>query len=320
MKLACLTFTQNGAGLANQLQAHFEGQVDIFSKENYKANLPRIFQDYEGIVFLASTGIAVRLSTPFLQDKAHDPAVIVVDDLGRYTISLLSGHLGGANALAQTIADILGCQPIITTASDGRGFEAVDLFAQRNGFIIENLEDAKSITAIMVDGHPIQMVSDIEVSIDYPHLVQEQPAGCIYVTSQAQITCPVPYCILRPKILHVGIGCRKGKPEEEILKAIHEVFQTHNLSIKSLASVATVEAKQHEVGIHEACAALDVPLRIFTNQEIHAVQHQFTESTFVQSHIGVTAVCEPCAYLAGGRLIVPKTAVNGITVAVAQRT
>jgi cobalt-precorrin 5A hydrolase len=322
LKIACLTFTQSGEQIAATIRTAFRklvsggAQVDIFTKSDYKEHLHDIFREYTGIVFISSTGIAVRLSAPFLQDKTRDPAVVVVDDLGRYAISLISGHLGGANDLANEIANILDCQPIITTASDGRGIEAVDLFAKRNNLFIENQSDAKIITAMMVEGQPIRLISEIDARIGYDSIVDDNPAGCIYVTSQEQINCDVPYCILRPKNLNVGLGCRRGKTKEEILRAITQVFQEHNLNVNSIKTVATIDVKKDEAGILETCEALQCELHFYTREDIKQVQHRFSASELVQSTIGVSAVCEPCAYLAGGEIIVEKTIIDGITVAV----
>jgi cobalt-precorrin 5A hydrolase len=326
--IACIAFTQNGERLAEKVRRAFDGAVDVLTKDSYKAELPQVFETFDGIVFIASTGIAVRLSAPFLQDKTRDPAVVVVDDLGRYAISLISGHLGGANALAEEIASFLGCQPIITTASDGRGFEAVDLFAQRNHLIIENPEDAKTITAMMVDEQPcsammvdeqpITLKSEIPVIWNYPYFVEQGTAGYVYITSQHSIVCDLPYCILRPRNLNVGIGCRRGKTHDEILAAIKQVFQVHNLSLKSIKALATVDIKRDEQGLIEAGDTLQRPIKCYTKEEIQQVQHRFAASAFVQSTIGISGVCEPCAYLAGGEIIVGKTVINGITIAVAK--
>jgi cobalt-precorrin 5A hydrolase len=318
-KIACFTFTQNGEQIAAQIQSRYHEHIDVFTKVDYKEHLPRVFTEYDRLVFISSTGIAVRLCAPLLKDKTSDPAVVVVDDLGRYAISLVSGHLGGANELAQKIAKVLNCQPIITTASDGRGIEAVDLFAKRNNLFIENLNDAKIMTAMMVEGHPIRLISEIDARIGYDNIVDDNPAGCIYITSQNQVNSDIPYCILRPKNLNVGLGCKRGKTKEEILRAITQVFQEHNLHLNSIKTIATIEMKQDEVGIIETCHELGCELKIHLNEEIHKVQHLFPASELVQSAVGVTAVCEPCAYLAGGELIVGKTVVDGVTVAVARK-
>ena len=315
-KIACITFTGHGVSLAEEIRAGLDGEVEILTKDTYKSALPQVFETCDGLVFIASTGIAVRLCAPFLQNKTHDPAIVVIDDLGRYAISLLSGHLGGANALAQEIASILGAQPVITTASDSRGFEAVDLFAQRNHLCIENLKDAKTITAMMVDEQPIKLVSEISVTWNYPYFVKQQAAGYVYVTSQQTVNSDLPHCVLRPRNLNVGIGCRRGKTQEDILQAIQQVFERHSLALKSIKMLATIEIKQDEQGLLETSQTLHCPLQCYSKEEIQQVQQQFTASPLVQAKIGVTGVCEPCASLAGGELIVGKTVINGVTIAV----
>jgi cobalt-precorrin 5A hydrolase len=110
----------------------------------------------------------------------------------------------------------------------------------------------------------------------------------------------------------------RGKTKEEILKAIAQVFREHNLTINSIKAIATIEIKKDEPGILETCQALGCELKIYTTDQIKQVQHLFNQSQFVQSQIGIPAVCEPCAYLAGGEIIVNKTALNGVTVAVAR--
>ena len=320
MNIACLTFTHRGFELAERLQGSYQGRVEVFAKETYKDELPRIFEEFEGVVFVASTGIAVRLSAPFLKGKTKDPAIVVVDDMGRYAISLVSGHLGGANALAQEIAELLDCQPIITTASDARKIESIDMFAQRHHLVIADMLDAKLITGMMVDGRPIRLDSEIPVTLDYPHLSDDEYDGCIYVTSQRYMESNVPCCVLHPKTLHVGLGCRRGKTAKEIMDAITQVFQEENLCLSSIRSIATTEIKQEEPGILEAVNRLGAELRIFTHSQIRSVQDRFVRSEFVERTIGVSAVSEPCAYLAGGDVIVGKIAMHGVTVAVARET
>ncbi len=318
MKIACLSFSRKGAFIAGVIQNKFQGKVNCYTRSDYKDHLDKIFREFDGIVFISSTGIAVRISVPYLESKATDPAVVVIDDMGKYAISLLSGHLGGANQLAETLAKITGSQPIITTASDGRGIEAVDLFAKRWDLIIDSLDSARQITALMVDGKRIGFTSMFPETIHYPNLVNDHPDGCIFVDITEKIDCPVPCCILRPRILHIGIGCRKGKPAADILGAIRQVFLSNNLSLKSINSLATIELKKDEPGIREACQHFDCDLKIHTTDEIRSVQHLFEKSTFVEEHTGVGSVCEPCAWLSGDAMIVNKTVIDGVTIAVSK--
>jgi len=318
MKIACLYFTDSGGAIAKRIKYSSDYEVHVYSKENYKNSLNDIFEHYDGIVFISSTGIAIRISMPFIKSKSVDPAIVVVDDLGRYSISLLSGHIGGANELAENIANHLKCQAIITTASDGRGIEAVDMFAKRNNLYIESLEDAKKITSMMVAGEAIKIESEIKSKIGYGNIVYKNEVGVIFVTSKLSINYDKPSCILRPKNIIVGLGCRRGKTVDEIINALFIVFKDNDLSINSLKQIATVDVKQDESGIIEACEYLKCEMLIISREAIKVVQDKFDKSAFVESTIGVTSVCEPCAFIAGGEIIVCRTAINGITIAISK--
>jgi cobalt-precorrin 5A hydrolase len=318
MKLACIAFTDDGLNIAERIRRSQFFEADIFDKQCYKERLQDIFNKYKGIVFIGSTGIAVRLCAPFLVHKAIDPAIVVVDDLGRFSISLVSGHLGGANTLALSISEVLQCQPVITTASDGRNIEAIDMFAKNNNLFIESLDDAKKITALMIEGKPIKLESELNQELKYSNLSDINYEGVVFVSSKHDISSPKPYCVLRPKNINIGIGCRRGKTKDEILKAIEEVFAKNNISLRSINRIATVDVKSDEVGIIEACEALKCKMIIFSREEISKVEDKFSASDFVKSNIGVASVCEPCAHLTGGEIIVPRTVMNGITIAISK--
>ncbi len=316
MKIACLFFSASGKKIAEKIRNDLGDPVDCFTQDNYKKNLDRIFADYDGIIFISATGIAVRISVPYLKNKRQDPAIVVVDDMANFTISLVSGHIGGANELTNRIASLLENQAVITTASDNRGFEAVDLFAERLGLKIEDETQAKIITAMMVDGRKISFHSELVKPIKYPNLVDKHSDGCIVVDIRKILGYEQPFCVLRPKILHVGIGCRRGTYKDKIISAINKVFEENNLSTNCIQSLATIDLKKDEVGIIEAGQQLQCQVTFYSSDQISSISHLFQNSDFVKETIGVGSVCEPCAFLAGGELIVGKTVFNGITIAV----
>lgn len=318
MKLACIAFTTAGLGIADRIKSAACFDVDIFDKYGYKEQLDSIFSQYKHIVFISSVGIAVRLSAPFLIHKTIDPAIVAVDDLGRFSISLVSGHSGGANELALRLSEILECRPVITTASDGRGVEAIDMFAKTNELFMESLEAAKKITAMMVENKKIKLESEIKLKLGYENMSDSDYEAVVIVSSRQRVSSEKPYCILRPRNINIGIGCRRGKIREDILKAIDEVFDRYDISKRSIKSVGTVDIKSDETGIIEACKELGCKMTVFDRDSIGKVQKLFAASDFVKSKIGVSSVCEPCAYLLGGTLIVPKTGMNGITIAVSK--
>lgn len=202
------------------------------------------------------------------------------------------------------------------TRSDGRGIEPVDMFAKRCGLFIENMEDAKKLTSIMVNNGTISFVSETGDRIKYPNISNTEYEGCIYVTSKDKQDFAGPCCILRPKNLTVGIGCKRGKSKDDILNAIYRVFKDNNLSIKSIKAIASIDLKKNEKGIIEACEYLGCSFIVFSTDDVKRVQDRFKKSTFVESKVGVASVCEPCAYLAGGDMVVGKTCMDGVTVAV----
>ncbi len=322
MRIACFTFTRSGEILACNLKEKSPVDIDIYNREHYGKNLRafcgKAFEEYDALVFFSAIGIAVRMIAPYIRDKKQDPAVVVIDDLGRYAVSLLSGHIGGANELAEHIADIIHALPVITTASDGRNFEAVDVFALRNDYVIENMEDARKITALMVDNRKIEFLSELNAKIRYHNIVEEKGEGRIIVSSRLSTADNKPCVVLRPKTLHIGIGCKKDVPGSIIVGFIEKTLQENNYSSLSIGSIGTIEAKKKEEGIMEACTHFGCRMRVFSAREIEGVQHLFRGSDFVEAALGVRAVAEPCAYLCGKNIIISRIAEAGVTIAVSK--
>lgn len=338
MKVACLSFTDKGGRIGDTIinilknDASIIKEIHHYRNSSIKGGIKSILGDlidkHDGIVFISAAGIAVRMISPYIKDKRYDPAVVVVDDMGRYSISLLSGHIGGANFLCQYIANVIGAEPIITTASDGRGIESIDMYAERMNLYIENMNNIKNITSMMVNEKKIGFYSEVEGVIDYNNLVcinrgdinsyKNDIDGAICITSYENINIGMTHCILRPKNLNIGIGCRKGMSGDKIIKAIKDVLKDNNLSEKSLKSVGTIEIKKYEQGIIEACEYFNLSLKIFSKEEIQKVDYKFEKSQFVKKQVGVYSVCEPCAYLLAGNIVVNKKKINGITIAISK--
>lgn len=339
MKIACFSFTTKGEEIGDKIldcykeKSKFIKEVGHFKNSSIdggiKKILPIIVNKYNGIVFISATGIAIRLMMPFIKNKKIDPAVVVVDDLGRYSISLLSGHIGGGNILAKEIGNIIDAKPIITTASDSRGIESVDIYAMRNNLYMENMNSIKNITALMVEERKIGFYSEINTIIDYEnlvevenkeeiHLIEKKVDGFLIVTSEEYIEINIPHTILRPKNLNIGIGCRRGVKGEQIIKSIIDLFRKNNLSKKSIKSIGTISLKKDEKGIIEASKYFNCPINIYSKEEIKEVEDKFKKNKFVKEKIGVYGVSEPSAYLSGGRLIINKTIYKDITLAVSK--
>ena len=272
------------------------------------------------LIFVSALGIAVRKIAPFVKDKSTDPAVVCLDEKGTYAISVLSGHIGGANAYARKIAQALSADPVITTATDINHRFSVDAWAAENNMVIDDLKAAKAVSAAILEGD-VPMESDLAVGSPYP-------AGVV-PSSQNQAFVPgiliswekrqpfMPTLRLIPKVLHLGIGCRKGASEEQIRAIVDKVLDEYHIDRRAVSGVYSIDLKAEEEGLLAYCNANHWPLTVYTSAELKAVQGDFTASEFVQSITGVDNVCERAALREADRLVVPKTAENGVTLAVA---
>lgn len=277
------------------------------------------FAAADALVFVGATGIAVRAIAPYLKSKATDPAVVCMDEACRFVISLVSGHVGGCNRLAERIAAGVGAIPVVTTATDVNGLFAVDEFAAVRGMRIGSFRVAKEVAARLLDGRPVSFSSDFPISGDLPRgltLSSEGEVG-IAVTAKAS---DGPYgrtLVLTPRCCTVGIGCRRGKTADEIWSVVEEALAGAGISADSVARVASIDIKADEPGIAELAGRLSVPAVFYTAEELAAVPGDFPVSEKVMEVAGVGCVCERAAAASGGRLVVRRYASSGVTAAVA---
>ncbi len=355
MKISLICFSLSGRTVMDRLKEALEkegNQVEAASKSKYLPDSLEIplkdwcraqFETAHGVVFIGAAGIAVRTIASFVASKKTDPAVVVVDELGTYAISLLSGHLGGANELAQTCARILGAQPVITTATDLNGRFAVDVFAKKNSLAIHNMTAAKEVSAALLKGEPVGLFSDFPVEGELPEGLVLCGADGIPVkadwTGEEQTDGRIPGALavgiavttarecrpfsstvtLVPRVMILGMGCRKGKEESAIEQAVEELLVRHHLHRDCLKCVASVDLKAEEKGILEFCESRKLPFLTFTAEELEAVPGTFTPSGFVRKTVGVDNVCERSAKKAGGETwIEKKRGADGITTALMQ--
>ncbi len=281
------------------------------------------------IVFVGAMGIAVRSIASFVEDKLTDSPVIVIDENGRYVIPILSGHIGGANALSNEIAEVLHATSVITTATDINGLFSVDVFALRNGLKILNRNGIREVSSKLLREKEITMAIADGITIireDIPDEVRVIPA---YENS------PVDICItnlkecaqnalltLSAKEYVLGIGCKKGIGYELITEAVIKVLEKTGIKLDDVAQAASIDLKERERGLLIFSSINHIPFITFTAEELEAVKGEFSQSEFVKSVTGVSNVCERAAVAAAGtgsELIVTKQAYNGVTVAVAKR-
>ena len=291
----------------------------------------------DAIIFVGATGIAVRAIAPFICGKAVDPAVLVIDEAGRYVISLLSGHLGGANALARTAASLIEAEPIITTATDAESAFAVDTFAKENGFLLTDLRKAKEVSAKVLRGEKLRIYSDIPMErlVQRParHEAELVPAQDI---DRADIVISYRTHILKPtekssqaiglrliaKRVHVGLGARKGVTQAEVAAAVATCLEDAGIDPRAVVTLASIDLKKQEEGILAYSYESGVPFVTYTAEELRTVEGAFAGSSFVQSVTGVANVCERAAAYAAGRsghaeVLVHKTIHGNVTTAVA---
>ena len=325
MKIAIISFTRQGDEIALRLSDELSESTLFLKKHqdktfNLSSKMKELMDSFAGIIFIASTGIAVRAIAPHLKGKDRDPAVVVVDCLGKYAISLLSGHLGGANALALKVSEILRAIPIITTATDALGIEAPDVIAKNYGLEIEDLEEAKNIAAMLVEGKAVAF-KDERNTITLPKgyvSIEESHHGKVIVTHKKLIPEENLLRLIRKDIV-LGIGCRKNYEYIKMENNIIDVLDSMNIDFRAVGTIATVEVKKEEKAILQLAEELKADLKIYSLEEIKNIEHKYPGSNFVEKAIGVRAVCEPCVELTNAELISEKLNLDGMTLCVGVR-
>lgn len=256
------------------------------------------FADCGALVFVSACGIAVRAIAPFVRSKAEDPAVVVLDEAGKNVVSLLSGHLGGANELAKEIAAAVGGRAVITTATDVRGVTAVDSWAVAHDCAVENVHAVKEISSAVLAGREIGVAVTEELT-------------------------PAPWPVtlwLRPRVLVLGVGCKRGVEFSALAEAAEEFLEEAGVSPLSLAAVASIDIKKDEAAIIKLAEKYKVPFVTYSAEELRGAQGLFSYSKRVEEATGVGCVCERAAVLAaeGGVLMRGKTIYPGVTLALAK--
>lgn len=280
-----------------------------------------MFASADEMVFIGSCGIAVRQIAPHVRDKRTDPAVLCIDELGRFVIPLLSGHIGGANELALRVARALGATPVITTATDINRRFSVDAWAARHGFVIDDMGLAKEVSAEILE-RDVPLVCDFPVAGGYPNGVLPSRGGegrlGIFISWRSAAAAPFERTLrLIPRVLHLGIGCRRGTPDAAIKLAVDEVFERNSLDLRAVKCVASIDLKSDEAGLLKFCADGGWSPVFYSAEQLRELPGEFTPSEFVNGVTGVDNVCERAASVGAETLIVRKTATRGVTVAVA---
>ncbi|KPC68231.1 cobalamin biosynthesis protein CbiG [Thermoactinomyces vulgaris] len=354
--LAFVAITKHGVHMVRRLQEQLE-QADVYYMDKFargdeaarsivlfqgsvKHILPDLFRRYDGIVLFISLGAVVRMIAPILQDKKTDPAVVVVDDKGKFAISVLSGHLGGANELAKRVAAQVGATPVITTASDVQQTIAVDLFGRSFGWEIESFAKATPVSAAVVNEERVAVIQEsgepywwdydrplpdhIRVVDSCAEADQAPFDAALVVThrlldeqeEQRYLHNGVLY---RPKVLVLGIGCNKGTSAEEIEHVIVQTLNEQRFSLRSVRNVATIDLKKEEPGLLSVCKKYGWRLDTYTPDELNTVTLPDPSPT-VYRYTGAYGVSEPAALLSAGATewLLTKKKAGNVTISIAQ--
>ena len=346
IRIAIIAVTENGKNTAEKIASELENVDVFFQNRGIKELTGELFNKYECIIFISACGIAVRCIAPFLKSKFEDPAVLVVDDNGNNVISLLSGHIGGANEITLKIADVLEANPVITTSTDTNKKGALDVIVSKIGGYVENLrESAKLVNSYLVDNKRVGIYfdSDYESEKDSLNLsgfelidekteidAIEKLDALVSVTDK--LRCWVDeivynikknneekedliYIKLVPRRIALGMGCRKNTETEKMIEEFSIFSALNNIHPTAIVKTGSLIIKKDEKCMIDLSKALCAEFNLFDVDEICTCDYMFDKSEFVKKNTGVYSVAQPSAYLLSGNVISDKYKNNGTTFA-----
>ncbi|NPD32359.1 cobalamin biosynthesis protein CbiG [Eggerthellaceae bacterium zg-997] len=286
----------------------------------------------DALLFVGAAGIAVRSVAPLLRDKLLDPAVVSVDERGAFAVPLVSGHVGGANRLARQVAALCGGRAAVSTATDVNGVFAIDEWAARTGLAIVEREVAREASARLLEGLPVGLTCSFPLAGSVPsgfstldgkdaraaddsRPAADLPAVGVAIGLSEGVT-PFPRTLhLVPRVVTVGVGCRRGTPPARLRDAVLRALEAAECSRWALAAVASIDVKADEPAVIELARAWGLPLRLYAAERLASVPGSFAASAFVRQAVGVDGVCERASVAEGGTLLLAKQAGDGCTVA-----
>ena len=317
MKTRLIAFTDRGYELAERIAEWIGSKAERCKNGGLNKWTGEAFAEAEVIIFIGAAGIAVRAIAPYVRHKAEDPAVIVIDETGKFVIPILSGHLGGANEAAEMLAEKLGAMSVITTATDRNGVFAVDTWAKKQGCAIADPENIKNVSAKLLKGEKVYFLSEFKIEGTVPKEVEQGTAEMydfyvgIHNADERKLICV-------PKIVVLGIGCKKGTAREKLEKRLKLFLEENKLAECAVCEVCSIDIKKDEEGLVSFCGAHGWPLKTFSAEQLSEAKGDFSASVFVSQTVGVDNVCERSAVLgSGGNIIARKFAGDGVTIAAA---
>ena len=334
MRIAILSVSKKGYDLSFEIKELLDKDSTIIKCDVYHKDVKNtfnlLFYEYDAIIAIMASGILIRSISHLIESKTTDPAVLNIDDNGNFVISMLSGHLGGANKLTAKVADLIGATAVITTSTDVNKKLGIDVLAQDLYLSIDDTKEILHFNKSILDSK--EVVFTVNSNGNYDYLFEYlndntlEMDVSIYFSSridegEIEAKCDDHTITLRPRKIVFGIGCRRGKSCEEINKAVDIVLNDLNINKSRIDMLSSVEIKKDEKGILDLAQKLDIPvnfveldkLKLFKSDDIQ-------ESEFVKSKFGIPGVCEPSALITAGfesKLIYKKTAFNGVTISVA---
>ncbi|GEK27887.1 CbiG protein [Furfurilactobacillus siliginis] len=342
-KFGIISLTKNGSQIARKVHEVLpESELFIpdkyalakeksFPKGGFKTCFTQIFQKFDCVICVMATGIVVRSIAGLVQDKTIDPAVLVMDEQANHVISLLSGHVGGANEWANELATLMNSDPVITTATDTEHVQALDVLADKyDGWYAEFKRVTKRINGRLADGLPVALYIE-------PSLVKNDVSttGFTVLEDINQRSDNMPLIVISdrinfpkmadtifvvPKVNVVGVGCRKDVSFSMMQEAFSAFCEERKIAWQSIVGIASIEKKEHEQAIHYLGRVLDVVPQFYTAEQLSTVESNYPQSAFVKKTVGVGSVAETSADIAANSRVVGKRfAHNEITFALAQK-
>ncbi len=344
-KIAILSITNNGGELALRIKEIMK-DVDVFfikKDTDYKNDevivvnkglkefIPQIFDKYDYLVFIMATGIVVRTIAPLIISKFSDPAILVMDEKGNNIISLLSGHMGGANEMALYMSDLLNSHPVITTATDVNKKSSLDMIAKKlNGHIDDFRDNVLKINSMLVNNEEVHLYIDGNYKINHQGFTLydektdlDKVRNLVVVTNKKDINKILNKNIenlnekiikVTPKDIVIGVGCKKNTDSDHMKNSLIKFLAEYNIDINAVKEIGSIEIKKDEKAIIDLAKFLDVKFKTFSVEEISKVDYLYEKSDWVKKNVGVYSVSDPVAHLLSeGRVIINKQKYDGIT-------
>lgn len=334
MKLAIISVSDKGRKTALTLKEKLDSdstiiKCDLYHK-NVKKHFPVLFNQYDGIIAIMASGILIRSIAHLIDSKVTDPAVLNIDDNGKFVISTLSGHLGGANELTNKIAGLINATPVITTSTDVNKKLGIDVLARDLYLSIDNTKEILYFNKAILKGRKISLTVNPNKNFDYLFTYLNNNSLEIIVeinfsskinTEEIQVNLDEHRLILKERKIVVGIGCRRGKECEFIYEGLKKSLSDLNIPSSRINMFASAEIKKDEKGILELSEKLNIPVNFVELDKLKLFQsNDVSKSDFVYSKFGIYGVCEPSALIMAGfdsKLIYKKTSYDGVTISVA---